>query len=327
MVGCASGGGDDNSATGDDATSPVDATSEDTNDAHTAHDSGAVEAQADSAPPAEGSQGDDATNDGPPGDDGGTDGTMGDTGGPGTDSGSNDASDATSGVDAADSAVVDANDASTMDSPPDSPAAPIAFVQQVTALTGGTATSLSVTFAQTPRAGDLLVIAVGWTDTSANLTGVTDSAGNTYHLAVGPTTYAPDLEQSIWYASGVAATASTKITATFNTAAAAVDLRAAEYSGLSTTAPLDATAKGSGKSTAANSGSATTTAAPELLFAAGMCSDTYSTTPTPGFTMRKVTSNGNMFEDRIVSSTGSYSATATMASSTVEWVVQLATFR
>jgi chitodextrinase len=199
---------------------------------------------------------------------------------------------------------------------------PIALVQQAASSTLTTVTSWPVTFASTPKAGHLIVVAVGWTDTTSAIKTIADNAGNTYQLAVGPTPLSPDLTQAIYFATGVKAAATT-ITATFNVAAASIDLRAAEYSGLSA---LDQKATAAGRSNAANSGPVTTTTAHELLFAAGMCTDLY-TTPTPGFTMLAVTPNGNMFEDEIVAATGTYSATAPLASNTVGWVIQIATFK
>jgi hypothetical protein len=286
--------------------------------------------------------GDDSAADSPTGDDGAGDAASADTGG---DSASLDAGeggppsdssggDAPSPSDASDSAPpADANDAGPVDagtdSGPDASLGPITFVQDTTATVSGTASSLSVTFLQPPKAGDLIVIAVGWTDNTSIVTGVTDTAGNVYKKAVGPTTEGVDLSQSIYYASGVAAAAgANKITVTFSAAASAVDLRAAEYSGLSASAPLDTTAAASGKSTAASSGNATTTTARELLFGAGMCTDSYSAATTGGFTMRVVTANGDMIEDRAVTATGTYSAGGTFAVTTaVGWVMQLATFR
>jgi chitodextrinase len=200
---------------------------------------------------------------------------------------------------------------------------PIALVQQAASSTLTTVMSWPVTFASTPKAGHLIVVAVGWTDTTSAIKTITDTAGNTYQLAVGPTPLSPDLTQAIYFATGVKAAATT-ITATFNAAAASIDLRAAEYSGLSA---LDQKATAAGRSTAANSGPVTTTTAHELLFAAGMCTDLYPNPSTPGFTMLAVTPNGNMFEDEIVAATGTYSATATLASATVGWVIQIATFK
>jgi hypothetical protein len=269
---------------------------------------------------------------------GGDDSSAGGDGGDDTsgDDGSGDAPSSETGpMDASDGSIDTGIDSSMpvdsgMDAPPDVMGpGPITRVQSASNLTTGTATTLAVTFTKAHQAGDLIVIAVGWTDPSFAVNSVADSAGNTYHLAVGPTTYGVDLSQSIYYAAGIAASATgAKTTVTFSGAAAGVDLRAAEYSGLATTSPLDVTAKGSNKSTPASSGNATTTTAGELLFGAGMTADTYKNTPTTGFTMIAVTSQGNMFEDRIVSATGSYAATGTFQTSgSQEWVIQLATFK
>ena len=97
---------------------------------------------------------------------------------------------------------------------------------------------------------------------------MTDSRGNTYTLAIGPTT-GTGLRQSIYYAKNIAAGSNT-VTVTFNKAAAFVDVRVLEYSGLDTVNPLDKTAGAAGSGTTASSGAATTTSANELIFGAGM---------------------------------------------------------
>jgi hypothetical protein len=92
---------------------------------------------------------------------------------------------------------------------------------------------------------------------------VKDSAGNTYHLAIGPT-LGTALQQSIYYAANILGGNNT-VTVTFNQAAVAPDVRILEYRGVTT---LDAKAGASGDSAATNSGPATTTSANELLFGA-----------------------------------------------------------
>jgi hypothetical protein len=171
----------------------------------------------------------------------------------------------------------------------------------------------------------MIALAIGWNDTTSAVTSVADTAGNTYVKAVGPTTYTVDLSQVIYYAANINASASNKITVTFNAAAASPDLRAAEYSGLSTTAPLDVTAAATGKSATASSGSITTSTAYELLVGAGTTSDIF-TSGSSGFAVRVVTGNGNVLEDEIVSTTGSYSAGGTQSTS-AEWVMQIAAFK
>jgi hypothetical protein len=169
------------------------------------------------------------------------------------------------------------------------------------------------------------VLAVGWSDSTSLVSSVVDTAGNTYTRAAGPTSYAPDLSQSLYYAAGIKAATTNKITVTMNITVNGLDLRAAEFSGLSTTTPLDVTAGASGKTMTASSGNATTTAPYELLFGAGMSTDFYTAAGT-GYTALIFTTNGNVAEYEIVSTQGAYSAQATQASAS-EYVMQLATFQ
>ena len=66
-------------------------------------------------------------------------------------------------------------------------------------------------------------------------------AGNTYSLAIGPTS-GTALQQSIYYAANIAGGSNT-VTVTFNQAAAYPDVRILEYRGVTT---LDVTAGASG---------------------------------------------------------------------------------
>jgi hypothetical protein len=115
------------------------------------------------------------------------------------------------------------------------------------------------------------------------------------------------------------------VTVVFNQAAAYPNVRVLEYSGADTTSPLDVTAGASGSGLTANSGSATTTAANELIFGAGMTFDIYNAAGS-GFTNRVITNFGDIAEDEYVTSTGSYNATGNLRSSAA-WVMQMATFR
>src|SRR5262249_34390193 len=74
---------------------------------------------------------------------------------------------------------------------------------------------------------------------------------------------------------------------------------------------------------AASSGSATTTAANELIFGAGAADGAFTAAGT-GFTQRQITSYGDLGEDEITSSAGSYSATGTTVNG--GWVMQMASF-
>jgi len=200
----------------------------------------------------------------------------------------------------------------------------IAFVQvnAVTPQTSSTAVVLSYGVAQT--AGNLNIVVVGWNDTTSTVSSVSDSRGNTYTQA-GTTISGTTLRQAIYYAKNIAVGSNT-VTVAFNQAAAFVDLRILEYSGLDTNSPLDVTAGAAGSSISPNSGAATTTSANELIFGAGTTGSGFSAAGT-GFISRIITpQDGDIAEDKVVSSTGSNSATAPLKSSST-WVMQMATFK
>jgi hypothetical protein len=182
--------------------------------------------------------------------------------------------------------------------------------------------TVSVAYTTAQVAGHLNVVVIGWGDTTSSITSVTDSQNNVYTLAIGPTT-TTGLSQSIYYARNIAG-GSTTVTVKFNQSAAYPDVRILEYAGASTTSPLDVVAGASGSGNAANSGSVTTTASNELIFGSGT-TETIFTAPGSGFASRMVDTYGNIAEDKTVTSTGSYNATATTNSS--RWVMQVATFK
>ena len=238
------------------------------------------------------------------------------------DASSHDATDA--GLDAPAEATVDALDETTADVVEDHGQAPIAFVQIAVATPQSSSSTVHVAFGKAQAAGDLNVVVVGWNDTTSAVQSISDTTGNTYTLAVGPTTYSPDLTQSIFYAPGIAAGTNT-VTVTFVQPANLADVRILEYSGLDPAAPFDAMGVATGNSAGPASAAVTITTARELIFAAGMSTDEYSAAGA-NFTMRDVTSDGDMAEDRIVNAAGAYTAQSTLAGS-CEWVMQVATFK
>jgi IPT/TIG domain-containing protein len=197
----------------------------------------------------------------------------------------------------------------------------ISFVQVKSAVanSGG---SIAVTYPGAQTAGNLNVVAVMWGDSTSTVSSVTDSKGNSYTLAVGPTRIT-GVTQSIYYAKNIVGGSNT-VTVTFNQTAAFPNVNVLEYSGLSTTNPLDVFSSASGSGTTANSGAATTTSANELIFGAGSTSNAF-TAAGSGFSNRIINSFGDISEDQIVSNTGSYNATATLTSGT--WVMQMVAFR
>jgi hypothetical protein len=100
----------------------------------------------------------------------------------------------------------------------------------------------------------------------------------------------------------------------------ALQMIIAEYAGVTIVTPLDQSTSGTATSTSPSSGNVTTAVANDLLLGFVSNSTTNGLTITPGasFTAR-ATVNGNTYlEDRVVTATGTYSASATLSAS-VPW--------
>jgi large repetitive protein len=206
-----------------------------------------------------------------------------------------------------------------------SAAAAISYVQGNYATPQSSQAAVSITFASAQTAGDLNVVVVGWNDSTAAVNSVTDSLGNVYTRAVGPTAISGVASQSIYYSAGIKpATAGANIvTVAFSTPALYADIRILEYSGISTTVSVDVTASATGSSGTNNSGSATTTNASDLIFGGNLVTGV-TTGPGAGFTQRILTSpDGDIAEDKLVTATGSYSATAPASGA---WIMQMVAF-
>ncbi len=205
--------------------------------------------------------------------------------------------------------------------------APVAFVQANAATPQANQSQVAVTYANAQMAGDTNILAIGWNNATSNIASVTDSAGNTYQLAV-PTARGAGISQAIYYAKNIkaAAAGTNTVTVVFNAPTPFVDIRAAEYSGLDLVNPLDVGLSASGNNATPNSGSITTNAARELIFAAGTTSGGFSAAGA-NFTNRMITTPDlDIAEDRIVTATGSYSATASLTGSAA-WVMQVVAFK
>jgi hypothetical protein len=188
---------------------------------------------------------------------------------------------------------------------------------------------VQVTFKSVQQAGDLNVVIVGWSDSTTQVSSVSDTSGNVYHLAVGPTVLKGSASQSIYYASNiVAAAARTNIvTVSFTSAPSFPDVRVLEYSGIDPVAPVDAvTAQTAQYSTTTSTDPVTTNYAMDLLVAAN-CVETWTNGPSLYFTLRLLTSpDGDIAEDSIATVPGSYSASAPL--SDAGWsVMQMVAFR
>lgn len=182
----------------------------------------------------------------------------------------------------------------------------IACVQTANGFVGSSTGTLA--FGSNNAAGNTIIVATR--GNIGNTSTPTDTRGNTYNIAAtanvllggGPSTI------SVYYAFNIAAGANT---VNFSGAASNQRVFIAEYSGLTTTDPIDKSHSASGTSTTPASGATTTTAqAKELAFGATGNSDG-SVTPTAGagWTLEPTIDDFFAAEDQILSSTGTPNAT------------------
>jgi hypothetical protein len=187
-------------------------------------------------------------------------------------------------------------------------------------------TSVTVPYSSAQTAGDLNVVVVGWNDSVKQVSSLSDSMGNVYQLAVGPTVTG-GLSQSIYYAKNIAAAnaAANVVTVTFSGLASYPDIRILEYSGIDTVNPVDTFAGAIGNGATSTNVTLQTTVPADLLVAANTVQSTSSSGS--GFTLRLLTNpDGDIAEDKTATTAGTYSASAPLTS-TSGWVIQAVAFR
>src|SRR5579859_1424063 len=199
-------------------------------------------------------------------------------------------------------------------------AVPISYVQSNAGSSSG-CTSCTVSFSSNTATGNLIFVGAHF-NTSPAVLSVTDTLGNVYTQAgsslAGVVGGGSD---GIFYANNIKGgpdTVSLNFASSQNTI-----IYISEYAGLDKLAPLDVSASSTASSLVLNSGSATTTYPLELIVGFGICSNTCG--PGASFTTRN-TFNGNILEDKVVSTIGSYSATGTQ-DIVGSWGMQMATFK
>jgi subtilisin family serine protease len=190
---------------------------------------------------------------------------------------------------------------------------------QSSAVQGSAVGSVSAAFTSVNTAGNLIVAFVRISTATQTVT-VTDTAGNSYVKAVSQAQTTDGHQVYIFYAKNIGGKTNT-VTATFSSTNNHPWLAIYEYSGLSTTSPLDRTAAAQGSSTSPTCGAtAATTAANELVFAGlGLVSNSTATvSPGTGYTLQQQDTNTSRAanETAVVSSTGTQSASFTLSSAT-----------
>ena len=122
-----------------------------------------------------------------------------------------------------------------------------------------------------------------------------------------------------------AAAAANVVTVTFTGPATYPDIRMAEYSGIDPNNPLDVVSSATGNGATSATPAVATSYANDLLVGANLV-QSLTITAGSGFSTRVITSpDGDLLEDRVVTTTGSYSVTANIAPDL--WIMQMVAFR
>ena len=204
---------------------------------------------------------------------------------------------------------------------------PITLVQS-TAVEGSSLGSLSVRFPSANTAGNLIIAFVRMS-TTWEMVNVRDTAGNMYIDAVSQGQTADGHQIHIFYAKNIVGGSNT-VTATFSSTNNHPWIAVYEYSGLSTTNPLDQTAHTQGSSNSPFSGLITTTADNELEFAATGLPASYTGTVAPGggYTLMHQdtgTSRAATETDVLTHAANDYAGRFFLSSNT-NWTIAVATF-
>lgn len=207
----------------------------------------------------------------------------------------------------------------------------IAFVQSTSGINanGSTQNIVATAFASANTAGNAIIVVVAYDGAATNISGVTDTKGNTYTKAI---LSGGNTNVSIWYALNIGAQTSNVVTVggAFNDGV----VIAQEFSGLATTGALDKTASATGSNggTLTLGTTAATTTASQLVI--GALEFDYFTGDTlsvgSGYS-NFVTAHSNFasgaMESKIIAATGTQTATV-VASDTqfYSWSGAIATF-
>jgi hypothetical protein len=183
-----------------------------------------------------------------------------------------------------------------------------------------TASTISASFTAANTAGDFLIVS-GTIARPAGTLSISDTAGNSYIPVTTPVTDTnQDVTSYLWYVPSCKGGANT-VTLT-PAVAGALEIHVSEWSGVSTTYPVDAFASATGTGANASSGSVTTTTNGELIYGYTFLLNTAAAGS--GFAGMTLV-NGDLDEYQIQPAAGSTAATYSQQSGT--WFARVATFR
>lgn len=172
----------------------------------------------------------------------------------------------------------------------------------------GSGTSPSQSFLSNVTAGNLIIVCFHWDTTARSMSSVTDSLGNTYTAVRAETSLVGLGDSQMFYAKNIAGGACTVTGTLSGTSVWYCSVH--EYSGVDTTAPLDVETAATGSGGSPSSGATGATAAANSL-GFGFCFASGTASAGAGFTAR-VTTNGDMTEDKDTGGAGStFTATFT----------------
>lgn len=190
-----------------------------------------------------------------------------------------------------------------------------AFVQFIAAIGNSTGN-----FGTNPTTGNVIVIFVYWADDTSTLNSVTDTLGNTYTLLDNPTRMASRTQSAAWaYAKNITGGGANSVTANMSSGVA-VTVNAQEWSGASTTAPIDQHTinntqdfAGTGAADSVTSGNVTTTFAGAGIIGIGVGKFGTSMTAGTNFTQAQTAVIPGEYKTVNQVSAGSIAATFTPA--------------
>jgi hypothetical protein len=194
---------------------------------------------------------------------------------------------------------------------------------QNASIDAGTGTTGSLAFINSNLSSDLIVVAIRSGSTGQTF-GVTDTNGNTYHLAtqfIQPT----DLHTgAVYYAMNVGSGANT-VTVT-QTSSATLRFSIMEFAGILTSGALDVTTFASGSSISPSSGNATTTQNWDLVIGATTTANPQTFTPGTGFTAINQPGAKLFTEYTFAKTAGPVAATSTLGTTDL-WAAGVVAFK
>jgi hypothetical protein len=199
-------------------------------------------------------------------------------------------------------------------------------------ISGTVLTTIATASSMNLAAGNLVVAFCRASQTATTIT-VSDTAGNTYTSITSETYNGPTDRIQAFYAKNTTANAANIVSCNYSPGVQYVAVDALQYSGASTSAPLDQFATGSSdtfgtSNTNPQTVNVTTTVANEVLVAGiniGTGGNFY--TQGTGYTLRSTNPSTDASEDDIITTTQTSHATISWVGGSAPWAMILATFK